>query len=99
MEFTFRFDNPDAIHDVAASSQSCFGQISPLPSLIRVKLAPRKRAIMYFFCRKVRVKVVLRSFLYIQGKFGSLNLAPKKKGYSVLYSLHEKSEVKRSAPS
>ena len=39
-----------------------------------------------------------RSFLYIQGNFASFNLAPKKKGYSVLYSPQGKSEVKRSAP-
>ena len=55
------------------------------------KLALRKRAILYFFCRKVRVKAVLRSFLYIkckfdvdmQGKFDSFKLALRKR--AILY--------------
>ena len=31
MEIKRRFDSPDTIQDVAGSSQSCSGQISPLP--------------------------------------------------------------------
>ena len=37
MEITWRFDSPDAIQDVAVSSQSCGGQIPTPPGLIRVK--------------------------------------------------------------
>ena len=56
-------------------------------------IALRKRASLYSFCRKVRVKAVLRSFLYIQwkfdvdmqGKFDSFRLAPRKR--AILYLL------------
>ena len=34
MEITWRFDSPDAIQDVAASSQSCRGQIPPPPQAL-----------------------------------------------------------------
>ena len=68
MEITWRFDSPDAIQDVAASNQSCDGQIPP--GLIRVKLRWQKGVSRW----SLKCERYLTLFLTGRGHYGPTNL-------------------------